>query len=79
MSLPVRTRYIEEEVSLHPTPVGIPLGITASAILYPTPVSIPLGSRLRRYSPLETIVIDTFHCYTLVAKAKTQNLWAFCM
>jgi|GEM_PF-1865670 len=34
-------------------------GRALSAILYPTPISILLGSRLRRYSPLETIVPET--------------------
>ena len=32
---------------------------TPTAIIYPTPVSILSGSRLRRYSPQETIVLET--------------------
>ena len=44
---------------LYPTPVGIPLGIAASAILILSAIAFVKGRALRRYSPLETIVLET--------------------
>jgi len=44
---------------LYPTPVGIPLEIAASAILILSAIAFVKGRALRRYSPPETIVLET--------------------
>jgi len=60
---------------LYPTPVGIPLGIAASAILILSAIAFVKGRALRRYSPQETIVTEVEgKCPTPICRSESLTI-----